>query len=88
MSARGPKGKAFLDRPEAGKDGNESARFARNFIAERESAALCEALAAAEPSSAAAAQAARAIRSHTVIVVAALTVGFGVYAGVSGAHLF
>lgn len=48
MSAHDPKGKAFLDRPEAGKDGSESARFARNFIAERESAALYEALAAAE----------------------------------------
>lgn len=50
MSARDPKGEAFRDGPEAGKDGSESARFARNFVAERESAALYEALAAAERS--------------------------------------
>lgn len=40
---------AVRNAPEAGRDACELARFARNFVAERESAALYEALSAAEP---------------------------------------
>jgi len=48
MSARDTKAEAFRDAPEAEKDACELTRFARNLVAERESAALYEALAAAE----------------------------------------
>lgn len=48
MSARDPKADACPDAPQAGKGDGELARFAHNFAAERESAVLYEALAAAE----------------------------------------